>query len=151
MTAAVSNVQAFDAFENQLKTLCLGEFPCGIGTWVSKCRVVMQVFQIPIQVNVENFKPVVLPVCVYSALYLACITRVRDVPTNRHSDKCLKVYTPTKPRKPLFEYDMPPSTVESHLYKHNMMMLGPCCSLDIAISDHASIYVFYVLFREKTT
>ena len=25
---------AFAAFEQQLKTLCLREFPCGLGTWV---------------------------------------------------------------------------------------------------------------------
>ena len=28
-------IAAFDAFEDQLKTLCLQEFPCGLGKWVS--------------------------------------------------------------------------------------------------------------------
>jgi len=32
--AADTQVQAYKAFESQLKTLCLREFPCGLGTWV---------------------------------------------------------------------------------------------------------------------
>jgi len=31
-------VTAFDAFESQLKTLCLKEFPCGLGSWVRQSR-----------------------------------------------------------------------------------------------------------------
>ncbi|XP_013401181.1 leucine-rich repeat-containing protein 43 isoform X2 [Lingula anatina] len=31
--ASMSTVPAFDAFQDQLRTLCLKEFPCGIGTW----------------------------------------------------------------------------------------------------------------------
>ncbi len=32
--ACTDPLTAFSAFESQLKTLCLKEFPCGIGTWV---------------------------------------------------------------------------------------------------------------------
>ena len=31
---AVTAVSAYDAFKGQLKTLCLNEFPCGVGNWV---------------------------------------------------------------------------------------------------------------------
>ena len=32
--ACTASISAFSAFESQLKTLCLQEFPCGIGSWV---------------------------------------------------------------------------------------------------------------------
>ncbi|XP_077995705.1 leucine-rich repeat-containing protein 43-like isoform X2 [Glandiceps talaboti] len=31
--AVVDDVEAFSAFQSQLRTLCLNEFPCGVGTW----------------------------------------------------------------------------------------------------------------------
>lgn len=31
---AVSTERAYSAFEKQLRTLCLREFPCGTGSWV---------------------------------------------------------------------------------------------------------------------
>jgi hypothetical protein len=37
----MTSVQSFPAsiaFEKQLRTLCLQEFPCGVGTWVSYDR-----------------------------------------------------------------------------------------------------------------
>lgn len=36
--ALTESTAAFNAFEKQLKTLCLKEFPCGIGTWVRNGR-----------------------------------------------------------------------------------------------------------------
>ena len=33
--ARVSGLTAFDAFEAQLKGLCLKEYPCGVGSWVN--------------------------------------------------------------------------------------------------------------------
>ena len=30
----LNGLTAFDAFEAQLKSLCLKEYPCGIGSWV---------------------------------------------------------------------------------------------------------------------
>lgn len=35
MANELKPVSAFAAFESQLKTLCLQEFPCGVGSWVS--------------------------------------------------------------------------------------------------------------------
>jgi hypothetical protein len=34
----VQTVPAFRAFESQLKELCIKEFPCGLGEWVSEER-----------------------------------------------------------------------------------------------------------------
>ncbi|XP_041348975.1 leucine-rich repeat-containing protein 43-like isoform X2 [Gigantopelta aegis] len=63
---AVEQYPAFSAFENQLKTLCLKEFPCGIGSWresgktpkdrVTKAVKVTKVNGIP-QVRKKSFKP----------------------------------------------------------------------------------------------
>ena len=32
---------AFEAFQHQLKTLCLKEFPCGTGKWVGNLSVTL--------------------------------------------------------------------------------------------------------------
>ncbi|XP_064619567.1 leucine-rich repeat-containing protein 43-like isoform X2 [Lineus longissimus] len=38
----VMDTSAYSAFESQLKTLCLHEFPCGIGSWRDTTKVVIQ-------------------------------------------------------------------------------------------------------------
>ena len=43
MTAATTYLpkSAFTAFENNLKSLCLAEYPCGTGNWVCSISIVI--------------------------------------------------------------------------------------------------------------
>jgi len=41
MSADIQITPAYSAFEQQLKTLCLKEFPCGPGTWVRIWRITL--------------------------------------------------------------------------------------------------------------